>query len=147
MVNVRRIVPDVIADQTLVALTAADHVRDAARLMKHRHVGSVLVMDGNVLEGIFTERDMVYRVVADGLDPDMTPLSKVMTPNPDTIDGSATALEALRTMNARGYRHLPVIQDGRVVGIVSSRDFYGEEKAEEEKAAPTDTGTVTQLRN
>ena len=147
MANVRRIVPDVIADQTLVALTAGDHVRDAARLMKHRHVGSVLVMDGDVLEGIFTERDMVYRVVADGLDPDMTPLAKVMTPDPDTIDAGATALEALRTMNARGYRHLPVMQNGRVVGIVSSRDFYGEEKAEEEKDAPTGTSTATPLRN
>ena len=50
-------------------------------------------------------------------------------------------------MNARGYRHLPVMQNGRVVGIVSSRDFYGEEKAEEEKAAPTGTSTATPLRN
>ena len=70
-----------------------------------------------------------------------------MTPDPDTIDAGATALEALRTMNARGYRHLPVMQNGRVVGIVSSRDFYGEEKAEEEKAAPTGTSTATPLRN
>ncbi|CAN0443147.1 unnamed protein product, partial [Laminaria digitata] len=128
----RRLVPDVVSEQTLVALTGADHVRDAARLMKHRRVGSVLVMNGDTLEGIFTERDMVYRVVADGLDPDMTPLSQVMTADPDTIDASATALDALRTMNERGYRHLPVMDDGRVVGVVSTRDFYGEEKAEEE---------------
>jgi CBS domain-containing protein len=147
MTNARRIVPDVIGDQPLVALTATDHVRDAARLMKNRHVGSVLVMNGDVLEGIFTERDMVYRVVADGLDPDLTPLSKVMTPDPDTIDAGATALEALRTMNARGYRHLPVMKNGRVVGIVSSRDFYGEEKAEEENAATTGIGARTPVRN
>ncbi|MDA0368151.1 MAG: CBS domain-containing protein [Proteobacteria bacterium] len=146
MVKLRRIVPDVVSDQTLVALTATDFVRDAARLMKHRRVGSVLVMDGDTLSGIFTERDMVYRVVADGLDPDMTPLSQVMTPNPDTIDGSASALDALRAMNERGYRHLPVIENGRVVGIVSRRDFYGEEKAEEEKHPAADD-QVTQLRN
>jgi len=132
----RRIVPDVVSDQTLVALTGNDHVRDAARLMKHRKVGSVLVMDGDTLDGIFTERDMVYRVIADGLDPDMTPLSQVMTGDPDTIDARATALDALRMMNEHGYRHLPVLDEGRVVGIVSRRDFYGEEKAEEEARSP-----------
>lgn len=130
---VRRIVPDVVSGQTLVCLTRDDHVRNAARLMKHRRVGSVLVMNGDELEGIFTERDMVYRVVADGLDPDLTPLSRVMTADPDTIDARATALDALQQMNQRGYRHLPVMDQGRVVGIVSRRDFYGEEKAEEDR--------------
>ncbi|MEK9947207.1 MAG: CBS domain-containing protein [Alphaproteobacteria bacterium] len=147
MANQRRIVPDVVSEQTLVALTGNDHVRDAARLMKHRRVGSVLVMDGDALEGIFTERDMVYRVVAEGLDPDLTPLSQVMTANPDTIDAGATALDALRAMNERGYRHLPVMDEGRVIGVVSTRDFYGEEKAEEESRHAIDAGRVTQLRN
>ena len=133
MANQRRLLRDVVYDQTLVALTGADHVRDAARLMKHRRVGSVLVMNKDVLEGIFTERDMVYRVVADGLDPDMTPLSKVMTANPDTIDATASALDALKAMNERSYRHLPVMGEGRIIGVVSTRDFYGEEKAEEER--------------
>lgn len=133
MTSTRRIVPDVISEQTLVSLTANDHVRDAARLMKHRRVGSVLVMNDDDLEGIFTERDMVYRVVADGLDPDLTLLATVMTANPDTIDANATALDALRLMNERGYRHLPVMDEGRVVGIVSRRDFFGEEKAQEER--------------
>lgn len=147
MAKQRQIVPDVVSDQTLVALTANDHVRDAARLMKHRRVGAVLVMAGDTLEGIFTERDMVYRVVADGLDPDMTTLAQVMTPNPDTIDAGATALDALKAMNERGYRHLPVMEDGRVVGVVSTRDFYGEEKAEEESRHAESAGRITQLRN
>ena len=142
MANQRRLVRDVVSDQTLVALTRADHVRDAARLMKHRRVGSVLVMNKDVLEGIFTERDMVYRVVADGLDPDMTPLSKVMTANPDTIDATASALDALKAMNERSYRHLPVMDEGGIVGVVSTRDFYGEEKAEEERRQ---AGRATQL--
>lgn len=133
MANQRRLVRDVISDQTLVALTGADHVRDAARLMKHRRVGSVLIMNKDILEGIFTERDMVYRVVADGLDPDMTPLSQVMTASPDTINASASALDALKAMNERSYRHLPVVDEGLIVGVVSTRDFYGEEKAEEER--------------
>jgi CBS domain-containing protein len=90
-------------------------------------------MNKDVLEGIFTERDMVNRVVADGLDPDMTPLSKVMTANPDTIGASASALDALKAMNDRSYRHLPVVDEGRIVGVVSTRDFYGEEKAQEER--------------
>jgi len=146
MANQRRLVPDVVSDQTLVALTGEDHVRDAARLMKHRRVGSVLVMSGDDLQGIFTERDMVYRVVADGLDPDMTPLSQVMTADPDTIDAGATVLDALKAMNERGYRHLPVMEDGHVVGVVSTRDFYGEEKAEEESRQAGRAGQVTQLR-
>ena len=142
MANQRRLVRDVLSNQTLVALTGEDHVRDAARLMKHRRVGSVLVMNKDVLEGIFTERDMVNRVVADGLDPDMTPLSKVMTANPDTVGASASALDALKAMNDRSYRHLPVVDEGRIVGVVSTRDFYGEEKAQEERRQ---AGRTTQL--
>ena len=142
MANQRRLVRDVLSDQTLVALTSQDHVRDAARLMKHRRVGSVLVMNNDVLEGIFTERDMVNRVVANGLDPDMTPLSKVMTANPDTVGASASALDALKAMNDRSYRHLPVVDEGRIVGVVSTRDFYGEEKSQEERRQ---AGRTTQL--
>jgi CBS domain-containing protein len=126
----RRIVPDVVRSQKLVYIGPTDFVRDAARLMRHRRVGSVLIMEDDKLLGIFTERDIVYRVVAEGLDPDLTPLAAVMTKNPDTIEAKATALDALKRMHERGFRHLPVIDDkGRVVGIVSRRDFYGEEKA------------------
>ncbi|MSO64359.1 MAG: CBS domain-containing protein [Alphaproteobacteria bacterium] len=125
----RRFIPDVVRDQKLVTLGPRDHVRDAARLMRHRHVGSILVLDGEQLVGIFTARDLVFRVAADGLDPDLTPVGKVMTATPDTINSRAAPLDALQRMQERGYRHLPVVDDkGRLTGIVSRRDFLDEER-------------------
>ena len=125
----RTVVPDVVTgDRELVALLPADRVRDAARLMKHRRVGAVLIVDDRKLVGIFTERDLVYRIVADGLDPDLTTLGQVMTANPDTIDASADTMSALKMMQDNGYRHLPVLTDGNLVDIVSRRDFFGEER-------------------
>ena len=97
--------------------------------MRERHVGAVLVTTDGHLDGIFTERDMVNRVVAEGRDPDRTTLAEVMTADPDTIAPTTTAIEALRLMNDGGYRHLPIVERGRVVGIVSRRDFHGDEKA------------------
>lgn len=125
----RKIIPEVVHDQTLLHLPATATVREAAREMRARHVGAVLVVAGDRLEGIFTERDMVNRVVAEGLDPDGTKLAEVMTRNPDTVGPNDTALVALRRMQDGGYRHLPVVDSGRLVGIVSRRDFDGDEKA------------------
>jgi len=125
----RKIIPDVVRDQELLQLPATATVREAARQMRTRRVGAVLVVSGDRLEGIFTERDMVNRVVAEGLDPDQAQLAEVMTANPDTIGPNDQALEALRRMQDGGYRHLPVVENGRLVGIVSRRDFGGDEKA------------------
>jgi CBS domain-containing protein len=125
----RKIIPEVVHDQTLLHLPATATVREAAREMRNRHVGAVLVVAGDRLEGIFTERDMVNRVVAEGLDPDGTKLAEVMTRNPDTVGPNDTALVALRRMQDGGYRHLPVVDNGHLVGIVSRRDFDGDEKA------------------
>ena len=125
----RRVVPDVVSNQQLLELPPTAPVRDAARAMRERHVGAVLVTTSGHLDGIFTERDMVNRVVAEGRDPDQTTLADVMTANPDAIAPGTTAIEALRRMNDGGYRHLPIVERGRVVGIVSRRDFHGDEKA------------------
>jgi len=125
----RRVVPDVVGNQRLLELSPMATVRSAARAMRERHVGAVLVTTDGRLEGIFTERDMVNRVVADGRDPDQTTLADVMTANPDAIAPTTTAIEALRLMNDGGYRHLPIVERGRVIGIVSRRDFHGDEKA------------------
>ena len=126
---VRRLMPEVVRDQRLAALPGTATVREAARLMATRNIGSVLVTahDGR-LEGILTERDVMCRVVAPGRDPDRTPLYEVMTENPDTIGLGASAIEALRHMRDGGYRHLPVVDSGgRPMGIASHRDFLGEE--------------------
>jgi CBS domain-containing protein len=125
----RKIIPEVVHDQDLLRLPSSATVREAAQKMRNRHVGAVLVVSGEQLEGIFTERDVVNRVVAEGLDPDGTTLANVMTANPDTVRPNDTALVALRRMQDGGYRHLPVVDNGHLVGIVSRRDFDGEEKA------------------
>ena len=125
----RRLVPDIVNNQQLLELPPTATVRGAALAMRERHVGAVLVTTDGRLRGIFTERDMVNRVVAEGRDPDSTTLAEVMTADPDTMAPGATAIEALRRMHDGGYRHLPIVDQGRLVGIVSRRDFHGGEKA------------------
>jgi len=91
--------------------------------MTEQACGSILVCDGDELCGIFTERDLMTRVVGKGLDPKTTPLRAVMTHNPDCIVSTETAREALRRMDEFGYRHLPVVEDGQVLGVISMRDM------------------------
>ncbi|MGH6927776.1 MAG: CBS domain-containing protein [Dongiaceae bacterium] len=126
----RRIVPDVIGQrQQLLEMPASATVRDAVRRMCERKVGAVLVTSDGALQGIFTERDLMHRVVASGRDPDATRLGEVMTADPDTVEADEHAVDALALMSGRGYRHLPVLEKGRLIGIVSRRDFLGEEIA------------------
>ena len=128
-----KIVPDVVRDQKLAQVPETMTVREAAALMAARHIGAVLIMDGPRLAGIFTERDLMARVVSPGLDPAATRLAQVMTRDPDTIDGDASALDALQMMRRSGYRHLPVARGDRIVGIISVRDLYGTVIAELEE--------------
>ena len=126
----RRIIPDIIEEgRDLRTLPATATARDAARTMHDWNIGAVLVMQDGQLIGIFTERDLVNRVVACDRDPRATHLQEVMTKDPDSISPEATAMEALRMMEDGGYRHLPVVLGSRVVGILSRRDLSGSEKA------------------
>ena len=125
-----RLIQDVLRNQRLLHLEPAVSVREAAREMSVRHIAAVLVTDGeDHLDGIFTERDLLDRVVVPGLNPDATPLSKVMTAKPATVSPGQTVREALQLMDAKGVRHLPVAVDGRVLGVVSMRDFVADEVA------------------
>ena len=99
-----------------------DTVQAAAARMAERRCGSILVCDGDRLRGIFTERDLLARVVAAGRDPARTRLAEVMTPDPETIEGAEPVIEAVRRMDEGCYRHLPVLEGGRIVGVVSLRD-------------------------
>ncbi|MHB8451333.1 MAG: CBS domain-containing protein [Mycobacteriales bacterium] len=102
----------------------SDTLKAAAARMWSQQTGSLLVMDGDELLGIVTERD-VMKAVARGLDLEKTPVSAIMTKNVLTI-GPATPLhEAARHMAARWIRHLPVVDGGKVVGMVSQRDLVG----------------------
>jgi CBS domain-containing protein len=94
--------------------------------MRDRHVGAVLVTaDDRRLVGIFTGRDAVHRVLAEGKSAARTALFEVMTRDPTTMPPGKTAIEALRLMEDGRYRHLPIVDDGKVVGIVSRFDFSG----------------------
>jgi CBS domain-containing protein len=114
-------VRSVMRPRTLVEVGPEASVAEAAKLMAKKSVGAVVVVAAGQLAGIFTERDIAYRVVAKGLDANATRLSDVMTRDPETIASDQPFGRALHRMQARGFRHMPVVEGGKVVGIVSSR--------------------------
>ncbi len=115
----------IVKDQYPLMLVAGDTVQHACQRMWDRHVGAVLVTDEQRrLTGIFTGRDAV-RTLAECKNPAETTLAAAMTPNPDTIAPERTAIDALRAMSDGGYRHLPIVAQGKILGIVSRGDFKG----------------------
>lgn len=107
--------------------------RDAARLMHERHIGSVIVMSGDIILGIFTERDLMNRVVAEDRDPKSTRVADVMTGR-IAICSRDTTLEACRSAMTRNkIRHLPVVEDGKLLGIISSGDILARELKDQEE--------------
>jgi CBS domain-containing protein len=105
----------------LLVIDPEERVAEAARRMVGRGVGAVLVMEGESLEGILTERD-VLKAVASGLAEDAR-VREWMTKHPETIDGSEATGQAAALMIHGGFRHLPVVEDGKIAGIVSIRDL------------------------
>ena len=99
-------------------------LRDAAARMWKQQTGSLVVMDDSQLVGIITERD-IMKAVARGDDLDATPISAVMTRNVLTVAPDASVAEAAQHMTTRWIRHLPVVTDGQLVGMVSQRDLCG----------------------
>lgn len=123
----KRPVAFIIRNREPLLLQGDDTVSTACQLMHDRGVGAVLVVDGEErLVGIFTGRDAV-RVLARGHQGTTLTLAEVMTANPHTIGPSQTAMDALREMNDRGFRHLPVVENGAILGVVSRGDFKGAE--------------------
>ena len=120
----RKLIPDVIRDQEISTFGPDATVQDAVDEMARRHIGAILVMQGTELVGIFTERDVLNRVMAKRRDPTTLRLAEVMTPNPDTLPPDAPPAEALELMRTRKYRHLPVVSGDRVLGVVSIRDLH-----------------------
>jgi len=105
-------------------------VGKAAELMAGRNVGAVMVVEHERLVGIFTERDVVFRVIAQGRDVQATRLAEVMTTAPLTVDPDKSYGHALLIMYENGFRHVPVIENGKPVGIVSSRNALDPEMEE-----------------
>ena len=123
----QRPVRSILGSQSPVTANGEMSVAQAARLMKDRRVGAVLVMHEGRLAGIFTERDALFRVIAEGHDPAGTRLEDVMTANPRTITPDRPLGHALHMMHEGGFRHVPVVEGGAPLGVVSARDALGPE--------------------
>jgi len=98
-------------------------VADAVQIMREVNIGAILVVAGDRLLGIFTERDLLRRVVGERRDPGTTAIERVMTADPLCVDDTITVGDALRMVSDQRIRHLPVNREGRLAGIVSSRDL------------------------
>jgi CBS domain-containing protein len=119
---------DMVRNQNPLTLPPETTVQQACRSMRERRVGAVLVTGpGQRLLGIFTGRDAVGRVLAECIDPAKTTLAQVMTREPHCLPPAKIAIEALRMMEDCGCRHIPVVENQKVVGIVSRGDFRGAE--------------------
>lgn len=112
----------VLERRKLVTAPPETTVHKAAKVMALRNVGAILVVEDGALSGIFTERDLVFRVIAQDRDTHSTLLADVMTREPKTARGDNTFGYALLLMHENGFRHVPVIENGKPIGVVSSRN-------------------------
>jgi len=115
-------VKNVMEQKKMLTAPPETTVSEAAKLMADRNVGAVMVVEQDRLIGIFTERDAVFRVIAQGRNTQTTTLGEVMTTAPKTVDPDKTFGFALLMMHENGFRHAPVIENGKPVGIVSARN-------------------------
>jgi CBS domain-containing protein len=128
-----RTIDSLISGQVLYSVRVEDTVLDAARFMTEKRVGAALVLDEDKLVGIFSERDLMTRVVVAGLDPATTRVSDVMTP--DVIAGvpGDTFAACIDKMHRHKCRHLPICDEGRPVGVLSLRDLLQVEASENQE--------------
>lgn len=116
-------VQDILCDRTLFFVETDDSVARVARRMADLRVGAILVLANEQLRGLFSERDLMTRVVVAGRDPETTPVREVMSTDLCTIDEASTLEEALECMDQNNCRHLPVTRSGAVCGFLSMRDL------------------------
>ncbi len=115
----------------LVSVDPDTSVLDAARLMNQRAIGSVLVMEDDVLHGIFTERDILTRVVVAGRDPGTTPVGEVMTTGIVTCEPDTPLAECMATMTTKRLRRLPVVGVEGLMGVITSGDVLAFQVADQ----------------
>jgi CBS domain-containing protein len=139
-----RPVRQLVKNQRILTAAATMSVSEAAIAMRDAKVGAIMVVNGQRLVGIFTERDALYRVLAAGKDPRRTTLADVMTVNPATIEPDMPFGQALHIMYERGFRHVPVVDDGELIGMVSARDALGPEM-EQVKAELLEREHITEI--
>jgi CBS domain-containing protein len=142
-------IKNVMDRKKFLTATPEESVSAASRQMASKNAGAVLVLRDELLVGIFTERDAVFRVIAQGLDPATTLLSQVMTTSPKTLSPGKSYGHALALMHENGFRHVPVVENGRPVGIISSRNAMDpdmEEFVSEERRREHHTGHGAERR-
>lgn len=122
-------VQDLIQNRELFSVEEHESVTAVLQRMAALNVGAILVLRGEELRGVFSERDLLHRVVLSHLDPDATPVSRVMTSGVATIGELAPLEEAMEMMRMHNCRHLPVTRGSRVVGFLSMRDLMHYELA------------------
>lgn len=127
-------VGSLVEGQQLVVVPGEATVAEAARRMAERNVGAVPVVEGQRVVGVFSERDVLARVVAAGRDPATTRVRDVMTTDLVVASPSDSYEECLRRMQVAGIRHLLVLSEGRLVGIVSLRDLFRLDLDEKQEA-------------
>jgi len=124
---IQDVLEKVLINQRLVIIGHQSSAFDAAVSMFKNKCGALLVCNSNnndELVGIITERDITFKVIPKNLDPKTTEISKIMTKNVETISPKKTTIDAIHVMRSRGFRHLPVIEKKKIIGILSMRDLY-----------------------
>jgi len=116
-------VRDIVGNRELYFVRETDTVAAAARRMADLQCGAILVLDDGRLKGVFSERDLMLRVVLQRLDPETTPVRLVMSTEVTTVDEASTVEDAMAAMHLHNCRHLPVTRAGDVVGFLSMRDL------------------------
>lgn len=130
MVEIRKIMQD----REMYSVEPEQSVSEVARIMAALNIGAILVVQDGHLEGVFSERDLMTRVIVAGRKPETTPVGVVMSTNLATIQESATSEQAMSMMHQHGCRHLPVMRMHTVTGMISMRDLMRvelDEKTEE----------------
>jgi CBS domain-containing protein len=130
---------DLVKDRKVYSIDAGRTVLEAARFMMEHNIGALPVLRNGELAGIFSERDIMNRVVALGRMPGTTMISEVMTPNPKSVSSNETVENSLFVMREFGFRHLPIVDDRQLKGLVSLRDlllrYFSQKEAEARRMA------------
>ena len=122
-----RSIRTLIADKESITCPETMSVGEAARVMKKNKIGAIVVVENDNLIGIFTERDALFRVLAEDRDLHATKVGDVMTRNPLSIHPDRPFADALQIMHTGRFRHVPVVENGRAIGMVSVSDAMGAE--------------------
>jgi CBS domain-containing protein len=126
---------EIVKNRKVYSIDAAGTVLEAARFMMEHNIGALPVVRNGELAGIFSERDIMNRVVAAGRTPGHTAISEVMTANPRAVDLDESIEECLFIMHEFGFRHLCIVEGKELRGLVSLRDILMDQAAEIQRKA------------